>query len=380
VARFVHVSDSHLGYQAYARLTPEGLNQREVDAYEAFAQVIDWSVENRPDFVLHTGDLFDSPRPTNRAIAFALAQVRRLSEAGIPTILLSGNHDAPRLRETGSIFRIFEGLRHVHPVYKGPRERIEIASPAGPVAVYAVPQAISQQAFEKELVEVAPREGELSVLAVHGTLAGVDGLFTNELNELLIPASILDKGFGYVALGHFHGHRLVGPRAYYAGSTERTSIHEWDQEKSFSVVSLLPEALDVRPHSLRARPMLDLKPVDATGMDPEALLHRLRQALQAQSLESAVVRLRVRNAERASAKALDTAALEEAAKAAFQFSLHVDVRQESGAVQAPAGLGHLDDEFAAFLEQRAVSGFDKDRLRAEALRLLAEAREAPDAA
>lgn len=94
--KIFHVSDTHLGYSAFAKLDPErGFNQREADFYDAFERFVDLSLKEKPDLILHTGDLFDSVRPSNRAISFALSEIRKLADAKIKFIAISGNHETP---------------------------------------------------------------------------------------------------------------------------------------------------------------------------------------------------------------------------------------------------------------------------------------------
>ncbi len=82
--KILHMADTHLGYSAYRKVTKEGMNQREIDIYNSFKQIIDYAVKSKPDLILHAGDLFDSVRPTNRAITIALEQIIRLSKEKIP--------------------------------------------------------------------------------------------------------------------------------------------------------------------------------------------------------------------------------------------------------------------------------------------------------
>ena len=70
--KILHVADTHLGYSAYRKVTEDGINQREVDVYDAFKQFVDYAVKSKPDLIIHAGDLFDSVRPNNRAITFAI--------------------------------------------------------------------------------------------------------------------------------------------------------------------------------------------------------------------------------------------------------------------------------------------------------------------
>ncbi|HEX2065945.1 MAG TPA: metallophosphoesterase, partial [Candidatus Thermoplasmatota archaeon] len=133
--RLFHFSDTHLGHQQYPRTDASGLNVREQDIARAFLAVVDAAVAERPHLVVHAGDLFDGVRPGNRALAAAMEGFVRLSRAGIPTVAIAGNHEQPRLRETGSPLRLFAHLPNVHVVFQGRRQTVEVATPGGPVRV-----------------------------------------------------------------------------------------------------------------------------------------------------------------------------------------------------------------------------------------------------
>src|SRR5512142_220188 len=104
-----HLADLHLGYRAYHRLAPGGLNARERDVAQAFRAALDRIIELKPDLVLVAGDVFHTVRPSNAAIADAFRQFSRLAAAlpETPIVVIAGNHDSPRAVETGSILRLF---------------------------------------------------------------------------------------------------------------------------------------------------------------------------------------------------------------------------------------------------------------------------------
>ena len=83
----IHISDTHLGYSAYHKMNNDGINQREIDNYNSFKQFVDYIVKEKPDLILHAGDLFDSVRPNNRAITFALKQILRISKEGTGSLI-----------------------------------------------------------------------------------------------------------------------------------------------------------------------------------------------------------------------------------------------------------------------------------------------------
>ena len=76
--RLVHLSDLHLGFRQYQRLTPGGINQREADVAGAFKRALDLTVSLKPEIVLLAGDIFHTVRPGNPAILHAFQQFARL--------------------------------------------------------------------------------------------------------------------------------------------------------------------------------------------------------------------------------------------------------------------------------------------------------------
>ena len=171
VVKIVHLSDTHLGFSAYNKTDPDtGLNQREVDVYSAFKQIIDYILETKPDLVIHSGDLFDSIRPSNRAIREAFRQLVRLSTAKIPTVIIAGNHSTPRQKVTGSIFQLFEYLDHIYPVFDGEYKTLEI----GDCKIHAIPHAYNEEMFKQNFDNLkADKNFKHNILVIHATVIGV---------------------------------------------------------------------------------------------------------------------------------------------------------------------------------------------------------------
>ena len=92
--RILHFADAHIDIGNYGRHDPAtGLPQRVVDFLAALDQIIDAAIAERVDLVIFAGDAYKdrNPQPTfQRAWG---ERMMRLSRAGIPTLLLVGNHD-----------------------------------------------------------------------------------------------------------------------------------------------------------------------------------------------------------------------------------------------------------------------------------------------
>ncbi|MBC8249063.1 MAG: metallophosphoesterase, partial [Anaerolineales bacterium] len=94
--KLLHFADLHLGVENYGRIDPAtGLSTRLMDFLRAYDQVVDYALENDISLVVFAGDAYKTrdPNPTYQR-EFA-RRIRRLSTAGIPTVLVAGNHDTP---------------------------------------------------------------------------------------------------------------------------------------------------------------------------------------------------------------------------------------------------------------------------------------------
>jgi DNA repair protein SbcD/Mre11 len=80
----IHIADTHLGLAAFNRLDPEiGLNLREKQIYDNFLKGIDEIIRQKPDVLVHAGDLFDTVKPKTRAYTTVLEAIDQFPAAGI---------------------------------------------------------------------------------------------------------------------------------------------------------------------------------------------------------------------------------------------------------------------------------------------------------
>lgn len=372
--KLAHIADAHLGIRQYNRQTPTGINQREADVARAFRLAIDGVIADRPDIVVVAGDLFHSVRPTNAAIVFAFQQFQRLREAlpDAPVVVIAGNHDTPRLAETGSILRLFDEVG-VHVVPDQPR-RLDF--PELNLSVLAVPH----QALAASERPVLRPEGDARyrVLILHGEIEGVFPGPGDRSDYGSVPVSIRELGldeWSYVALGDYHVQYQVGQRAWYAGALEYVSPNFWGDlqrereirskkeikqgAKGWLLVDLETGTVERRPIPL-AREIVDFDPIEAAGMSAA----RLDEAIAAQiasldkkgGIAGKIVRLRVWNVPRHIARELDHAAIRGYKSAALHFNL--DLRRP--AVRRTVGVGSpgrrqtLPELVQEYLEKRPL--------------------------
>ncbi|MFQ6672166.1 MAG: exonuclease SbcCD subunit D [Candidatus Tectimicrobiota bacterium] len=213
----LHTADVHLG-ASFPYLGPRGTDHRR-QVVETFRQVVEEALARRVDLFLVAGDLFDSTAPSRTSVEFALAALRRLGEAGIPVVVVPGNHDHDGPEAVWRLVPFEEdvpGLRLL--LGEGVVER---TLPALGLTVVARPTTTTTSP-ESPLrgVSGAGREG-LVVGIAHGSVAGGEGFGTGDFP--ITPEAIASSGLHYLALGHWHkpaDHSRGGVTAWYCGSPE----------------------------------------------------------------------------------------------------------------------------------------------------------------
>jgi DNA repair exonuclease SbcCD nuclease subunit len=377
--RLLHFSDTHLGFAESGRVDPEtGVNVREQDVYAAFAAVIDAALASKPDLVIHAGDVFHSARPSNRAIVTALLGFQRLSSAGIPVVVVAGNHSVPRVAASGSIFDAWRVLPGIFSAHSGRYEVFEI----GDAAVHCVPHVPTEDAFREALDAVRPREGKrFNVLVMHAGVQEADGRFSlSEFNAVTLPSGTIHHvgDFDYVALGHYHRHLEVAPRVCYSGSTERLHASEAGYAKGFVEVDLAARKTVFRRLSPREIAVLPALP--CRGRTLPEILEALRKDLSGcTALAGAIVVVRLEEIDpvtwievQKERRALEREHLAGAFEVRWERTFAETQRGGPGG----GAIGSLAIEFAAFMRSAGVEGLDRERLRKLGERLIVQAQEA----
>ncbi len=207
--KFAHLADTHLGYRQY------GLFEREKDFYEVFEKIIDKIIEENVDFVIHSGDLFETARPSPMALLTFQKGLLKLKGAGIPMYAIAGNHDAVMRKGSIPPQVIFKkmGLKvisNINPTYMH-----------GDVFIAGLPfyPASHGKILKTKLAELSEKatHHEKSILVLH---QGIDKYFG--YNYELEIGEIPDN-FNYYALGHIHKYvndKFGQGRLVYPGSSE----------------------------------------------------------------------------------------------------------------------------------------------------------------
>lgn len=354
--KILHVADTHLGYSAYRKVTEDGINQREVDVYDAFKQFVDYAVKSKPDLIIHAGDLFDSVRPNNRAITFAIKQILRLSKQGIPFVLIAGNHEHPKLKETGHIFSIFDHIEHIYPVYNAKYEVVSLTINNEKITIHAVPQSSSKDEFDNNLDKLkSDSSSDYNILITHGCVKGIKEFSMNEFNELFIPVSYLKTDFDYIALGHYHKYTEVSKNTFYAGSTECLTFTDSGDKKGFIELELTDKKLNHSFIALKNRPMIDTKPIRCFNLSLDEVMKKIKDTVGAVEPEGKIFRIILEDIPSHIYRGIDFSEIRAQSNKAAHYEIKaVIVRDGDSGFSENSRINALSQEFRTFLGNQNI--------------------------
>lgn len=217
--RFVHAADLHLDspFREVGRIR-EGLDEVLRDAsLEAFDALIELCLAEQAEFLLIAGDVYDGGRRGVRSGSHLRRGLERLAAAGIPTLIVLGNHDP---LDDGLGVESIEGVT----VFRsGQPQTTTLSSESGtPVMVHGV--SFRTRSEEANLAKRFARAEEpgLQIGLLHCMVGSGDD------HRPYAPCSVqdlLDAGFDYWALGHIHRSQTLNadPPIVYAGALQGRS-------------------------------------------------------------------------------------------------------------------------------------------------------------
>src|SRR5512136_1396564 len=119
--RILHFADAHIDMANYGRHDPvTGLPLRVLDFLKSLDTIVDTAVNERVDLVIFAGDAYKDRSPAPTFQREWGRRIMRLSRAGIPTILLVGNHDLSPAQGRAHALQEYDTLEvpHIHVIGK----------------------------------------------------------------------------------------------------------------------------------------------------------------------------------------------------------------------------------------------------------------------
>jgi len=362
--KILHFADLHLGIENYGHPDPvTGLSTRTNDILRVLDELVDYAIDSNIDLVLFCGDAYKNREPNQTHQRELAKRINRLSSSGIPTFLLTGNHDLPNAMGRATSTEIFDTLA-VQNIYVSTKPDIyRIPTRSGDIQIASLPwlrrgalltkedtknlnfEQINerlQQALTSIITLFASKLDRSipAILAAHvwvtGATMGSERSMIIGQEHTLLLSNIANPNFDYVALGHIHKRQVLGenPPVVYSGSLERVDFGEEADDKGFYVIEIKNNTKQAHRevsyefHPVKGRPFLTI-PVnlDTTNTDPTGTIIEAIDSKREQ-LNDAIVRLIIKMPSEIEGRINDIE-IRNTLKEAHYFTVAKDIQHEA---------------------------------------------------
>lgn len=316
---FVHTADWHIDASPHSTINPETRISRAWESHQrAAASICTYAIEHKVDGLIISGDIFADGIPSPQALSMAVEILRPVVEAGVPVLILGGNHELLRVPSghtttTTLLYLMLSAYGEVHIVGSSPQlvrlnnglqiaalpwlSKTGVLAELGENRLDAVEGDRKVVQYALDAMERMWGEADTTaplIMASHVTIDDVnmDHLakghkraseleLAHVFSEPIVPRKTLEASpIAYAGLGHIHARQRMGRKCYYAGSPDRLTFTDADDPKSFNVVTIsddnVLEKVDYIETDARQMHSITLADPDAedriAALEPDALV------------------------------------------------------------------------------------------------------------
>ncbi len=223
MVRILHTADLHLDYGFTPGLLPYNrIKDRRRDLLETFDRIIGIAKDERAELLLISGDLFEHRYIQTSTVNYVNQKLKGLSETYV--FILPGNHDPYHLIH---YYKSYPWGKNVH-IFTDDYGKKSLRELNVVVHGFGFGYQEEKRALLEDL-HCRPSE-EIQILMVHGSdMSSAPRKVSNYLP--FNQEDLRNSGFDYIALGHYHQHKLFDDDygniiAAYPGSPEPLGFDE----------------------------------------------------------------------------------------------------------------------------------------------------------
>lgn len=249
--KFAHMADCHIGAWRDEKLRDLNL--------KAFEKAIDICVTEKVDFIVISGDLFDTNIPNLSQVKLAVEKLKSAKDKGINIYLVFGSHDYNP--NTISMIDVLESADLFENVSKGEYkgDKLELQFVEDPktgakmAGLHGRKVGLEKEYFEALDVKSLEREKGFKIFLFHSSLTEMNPGYIPE--GRCVPLSMLPPSFNYYAGGNIHkkieGKFAKYPFVVYPGPLFGTDFRDLEdmaqgEKRGFYIVEFDDEVKNTR--------------------------------------------------------------------------------------------------------------------------------------
>lgn len=218
--KFIHAADLHLDtpFLGLEQISAELSEVMREAPFQSFQKIVDKAIGHRVDFVLLSGDLYNTQKINIQAQSRFITQLKRLDQAEIPVFIIRGNHDylteetrTLTLPLPENVYTYSEEVA-THTIYTKKNKKIAVSGFS-----YE-----SQWVHDRKVAEYPERmkNVDMHIGMLHGDVESITSVGGNYAPFTV--EELRQKNYDYWALGHIHQKQQLSthPLAIYPGNIQ----------------------------------------------------------------------------------------------------------------------------------------------------------------
>ncbi len=290
--KFSHIADCHIGGWRDSRM-------KELSV-EAFDFAITKSIENKVDFVLIAGDLFNSAIPGIDAIKSVVSSLNKLKQNTIPCYFIAGSHDfSPNGKTFLDVIEEAElGINVYKPSQKDSKMRLKFTiDPKTGVKIAGIlgrKGQLDSEDYDALDYTALEKEDGFKIFMFHASITEMKPKGLEMMQSSSV--SILPVGFDYYAGGHVHIVERYNSDKYknviYPGPLFPNSFSEFQKLKKggFYIVNV-DEEITLERIDIKLKPVIVFE-FNVDNVSVETLNNDMKQRVKKGTFADAIVLLR----------------------------------------------------------------------------------------
>lgn len=301
MGRFAHIADTHIG--AWREDVLAEINM------DAFRQAMERCKENKVDFIVISGDLFDGNLPDLEEVNEAARILRDVRDAGISIYVTYGSHDfsptSTSIIDVLASAGLFTKVISTDIIQSKDEQRIKAnfitdkKTGAKLVGVYGRKRGLERAYYEMLDTDSLEREKGFKIFLFHSAID--EFVPRNQIFSETIPLSLFPEKFDYYAGGHIHQtiretHPKYGIIAYPGPlfGYKYTDLEDLVREpvRGFFIVNFDEKITKITFEEI-GLPEVEMISYDANGSTPRIMTVMLNNFVKSQDVNDKIVLIKV---------------------------------------------------------------------------------------